>query len=254
MLDGGFVAVMAASLLACGVTSIGIYAIARHEHWAQEHSAYFVCFAAGVLISVSFLHIIPESFAQSSSGPAYLLVGFFALFLVNRFLRIYVCDQNEGLADESLAHEDADLAQGVTPTLGIAVHSFIDGAIYAVAFNVSVFTGVLAAIGMVLHEFPEGIVTFVLLERGGMGRRKATRYAFWAAAASTPLGALVAYPLLRGISDAALGAMLAASAGALVYVGASHLLPAVDRERRRYSILALAAGVAVAVVIVLAKR
>jgi zinc and cadmium transporter len=244
MLDRGFVAVMAASLLACGVTSIGIYAIAKHERWAREHSAYFVCFAAGVLISVSFLHMIPESFARSSSGPAYLLIGFFALYFVNRFVRVYVCDQQE----------DADLAEGVTPTLGIALHSFIDGVIYSVAFNVSVFTGVLAAIGMVLHEFPEGIVTFVLLERGGIGQRKAARYAFWAAAATTPMGALVAYPLFRGISDAALGAMLAASAGALVYVGAFDLLPAVEKERRRYSILALAAGVVVAVVIVLSKR
>jgi zinc and cadmium transporter len=35
--------------------------------------------------------------------------------------------------------------------------------------------------------------------------------------------------------------------------GASHLLPAVERERRRYSILALAAGVLVAALIILSK-
>ncbi|MGC9359837.1 MAG: ZIP family metal transporter [Anaerolineae bacterium] len=192
---------------------------------------------------MSFLHIIPESFGRSSLGPVYLLVGFLTLYILNRLLTVYVCDKSE----------HADLAEGVTPTLGIAIHSFIDGVIYAVTFNVSVFTGVLAAVGMILHEFPEGIVTFVLLERGGIGRRKATLYAFLAAAAFTPVGALVAYPLLRGISDSALGAMLAASAGALVYVGASHLLPAVEKERRRYSMLALVAGVAVAVVIVLSK-
>jgi len=47
--------------------------------------------------------------------------------------------------------------------------------------------------------------------------------------------------------------LLAISAGALVYVGASHLLPAVERERRRHSILALAVGVLVAVLIILSK-
>jgi zinc transporter ZupT len=44
--------------------------------------------------------------------------------------------------------------------------------------------------------------------------------------------------------------LLAISAGALVYVGASHLLPEVERENKRYSILALATGVLVAIVII----
>jgi zinc and cadmium transporter len=125
--------------------------------------------------------------------------------------------------------------------------------IYSVAFNVSIFTGVLAAIGMILHEFPEGIVTFVLLERAGFSRRKSALYAFLAAAVSTPLGTLVSYPFINNIQPSTLGILLSISAGALVYVGASHLLPAVERENRRYSIFALAAGVLVAVFIVMAK-
>ena len=42
--------------------------------------------------------------------------------------------------------------------------------------------------------------------------------------------------------------------GALIYVGASHLLPEVERENRRYSVISLAVGVLVAVVVVLSKR
>lgn len=81
--------------------------------------------------------------------------------------------------------------------LSIGFHSFIDGVIYSITFNVSILTGVLAAVGMVLHEFPEGIVTFVLLERAGFSRRRSTLYAFLAAALSTPLDTLVAYLLSR---------------------------------------------------------
>jgi zinc and cadmium transporter len=40
--------------------------------------------------------------------------------------------------------------------------------------------------------------------------------------------------------------LLALSAGALIYVGASHLLPTAEREPRRYNLLALGAGVPVA--------
>lgn len=135
--------------------------------------------------------------------------------------------------------------------VGIGFHSFLDGIIYSVTFNISIFTGLLAAIGMVLHEFPEGIVTFLLLERGGYSRRKATLYAFLAAAISTPIGTLVSYPFISQISDNGLGLLLALSAGALVYVGATHLLPEVERQNDRYSLISLALGVLIAVFIVL---
>ena len=243
MFTSTFAAVMLASLLACGVTTIGIYVISKYEQWGREHSAYFMCFAAGVLISVSFMHIIPKSFQMNDAAPVFLLVGFLATYLSNRLLNLYICHEYEG----------ANYAVGIIPTLGIGLHSFLDGVIYSITFNVSVFTGVLAAIGMVLHEFPEGIVTFVLLKRGGFSQKKSALWAFLAAAISTPLGTLVSLPFLRDIKQSTLGVLLAISAGALVYVSASHLLPAVEKENKKYSVLALAAGVLVAVVIVIGK-
>ena len=243
MLNSTFGAVISASFLACVVTTIGIYVISKYERWAREHSTYFMCFAAGVLISVSFMHIIPKAFGMNGAAPMFLLAGFLAIHLSNRLLNLYLCND----------YERAGYAVGIIPMIGIGLHSFIDGVIYSVAFNVSIFTGVLAAIGMILHEFPEGVVTFVLLERGGFSRKKAVVYAFLAAALSTPLGTLVSYPFIKSIAPPTLGILLAISAGALVYVGASHLLPAVERENKRYSILALAAGVLVAAIIVVSK-
>jgi len=239
-----FWSVILVSSLACLVTSIGIYVISKYEQWGREHSTYFMSFAAGVLIAVSFMHIIPKSFQMNDEAPMFLLVGFLGIYLSNRLVRLYVCHE----------YESADYAIGIIPMLGIGFHSFVDGVIYSVTFNVSALTGVLAAIGMVLHEFPEGIVTFVLLERGGFSRKKSALYAFIAAAVSTPLGTLVSYPFINRIKPATLGIWLAVSAGALVYVGASHLLPAVEREQKRYSILALVAGVLIALGIVLSKR
>ena len=142
------------------------------------------------------------------------------------------------------------LSLGLVPLLGIGFHSFLDGFIYSVTFDVSLFTGLLTAVGMVLHEFPEGIVTYLLLDRGGWARREATLYAVLAAALTTPLGTLVSYPLIYKISQGALGALLALSAGALVYVGASHLLRAVERENKKYTLVSLATGVLIAVIIV----
>ena len=77
--------------------------------------------------------------------------------------------------------------------------------------------------------------------------------AFLAAAATTPLGMLASYPLVSQIGQPALGALLALSAGALVYVGATHLLPRAVQEHRKYSLVALMGGMLVAVIVVASK-
>jgi zinc transporter ZupT len=238
-----FGTVILASTLACIVTIIGIYVIRKYESWGSANVAYFMSFAAGVLISVSFIHIIPKSSGMNEASPIFLLVGYMSLYLINRFLKTYICHE----------YECENYTFGLIPMLGIGFHSFLDGVIYSVTFNVSVFTGLLAAIGMILHEFPEGIVTFLLLERAGFDRRKSTLYAIFAAAISTPLGTLASYPFIKRIDHSSLGVLLALSAGALVYVGATHLLPAIEKENKRYTLVALVIGVLVAAMIVVSK-
>ncbi|WP_018293531.1 ZIP family metal transporter [Mariprofundus ferrooxydans] len=232
-----------ASLLAALVTALGIYTIRHFEAWGRKYSTYFVCFAAGVLISVSFLHIIPKSFEMNTNAPAYLLTGFVLLHLFNRFVTAFVCDRGP----------DSRYSIGLTSMFGIGFHSFIDGFIYSITFTVSTFTGVLATTGMVLHEFPEGIITYLLLLRGGFSAKSSLILALLTASFSTPLGMLVSYPLVSRIDSSMLGVLLSLSAGALVYVGATHLLPQAEKEHRKYSLFALAAGILVAVLIVLSK-
>jgi zinc transporter ZupT len=240
MFAGRFWVVLAASTIACAVTTLGIIVISQYGEWRRRRSAYFVSFAAGVLLTVSFIHLIPESMAMSGRAPLMMLVGFLGLYFLNRFLNLYLCHN----------YECPDYAAGLVPMLGIGLHSSIDGAIYSITFNVSIFTGVLAAVGMVFHEFPEGIITFVLLERGGFSRGESALYAFLAAALSTPLGALISYPFIHRIGEPALGGLLALAAGALVYVGATHLLPEVEEQNRRYTMLTLGAGVLVGVAVI----
>ena len=98
----------AASLLAAAVTTSGIFAIRRHEKWARQNTTYFACFAAGVLIAVSFLLILPKSFAMSSQAPAYLFAGYMVMHVFNRFLTAYVCDKPE----------TANYAIGLVPLIG----------------------------------------------------------------------------------------------------------------------------------------
>ncbi|MFP4316883.1 MAG: ZIP family metal transporter [Desulfovibrionales bacterium] len=237
MLSPTFFAVFTASLIACLITTLGIVVISRFEAWARRRLVHFMSYAAGVLITISFLHIIPESFEQSASAPLFLLLGFFGLHLVNRVLHVHL-------------HEHKHHAHGIIPMVGIGFHSLLDGAIYSVTFNVSIFTGALAALGMILHEFPEGIVTYILLNQAGYSSRKSFVLAFAAAGLSTPLGTLLSYPFISALSGPVLGRLLAISAGALLYVGATHLLPKTEREPVPWMLVSLGAGILTAVGIV----
>ena len=238
-----YLKVMLASALAGTFTTIGIYVINHFEYWGRQNMIHFKSFAAGVLLSVTFIHIISKSITMSQNAPIYFLIGFMGLHIFRSFLKIW--DRNDD--------ERPDYFKGLTPMLGIGFHSFIDGIIYAVTFNVSVFTGILTALGMVLHEFPEGIITFLLLEEGGFTKRKAARMAFLSAAISTPVGTLISFPIIHQISKEILGLLLALSAGALIYVGATHLLPSIVREKNRYSLLTLISGILIAGAILLTK-
>ena len=173
----------------------------------------------------------------------FLFVGYLFMLVFNRFLTAYVCDKPE----------TAEYALGLVPLIGIGFHSFLDGMVYSISFSVSTLTGVLVALGMVLHEFPEGVVTYTLLARSGFSGRRSFLLAFFAAALTTPLGTLLSYPFVSRIDSPVLGLLLAFSAGALVYVGATHLLPRAEREPRRFSLVALAAGVLVALGIIISK-
>ncbi len=239
-----FYIAFSASVLAVVVTTVGIFVIRNYEQWGRRNSTYFICFAAGVLISVSFLHIVPTSIEMNNRAPIYLLAGYFFMHFLNRFITAYVCDRPT----------TTDYAIGLVPMIGIGIHSFIDGMIYSITFTVSIFTGVLAAIGMVLHEFPEGIVTYVLLIKGGMSKKSAFWLAFIFAALTTPLGMIMSFPFVAEINQDMLGALLALSAGALIYVGATHLLPAAEKESRRHSLIALGSGIAVSIGIALSQQ
>lgn len=109
-----------ASLLAAAVTTAGLVVIRRYEAWGRANTTLFACFAAGVLISVSFLHIVPTAFSMAAAAPGWLLAGYVVMHLLNRFLSGFVCDRPETV----------DYAIGLVPLMGIGFHSFIDGAIY----------------------------------------------------------------------------------------------------------------------------
>jgi ZIP family zinc transporter len=234
-----FIWIAGFSLLAALVNGLGIIAIFRFREWAEKAKPYFMCFAAGVLISMPLTLALPDAIQYNFYAGFAALFGFLFMFISNRALK-------------ALTKKET-LAFGLTAAEGIGIHSFIDGIIYTVTFSVSLLTGILAATGLVVHEFAEGIITYVVLIDGGVKKKIAMLYAFLIAALTTPAGAFIAYPFIRKLNESSLGLMLGFVAGVLLYVSAAHLLPEARGEGKQHSVLAFLAGMGLALFIVLTQ-
>lgn len=231
--------VAAFALGALAVNSAGIWMIHRHRAWAIRNKEYFMCFAAGMLIASPLLMAFPEALRKNESAGIAALSGFLFMFFSNRYIKYKT--------------RQPDLAFGITAIQGIGIHSLLDGIIYSVTFQVSTMIGLLSGVGMVVHEFAEGVVTYSVLLAGGVSEKKALLYAFLVAGLTTPVGAFIAFPIVSQLSSLHLGLALGFVVGVLIYISASHLLPEVRENEPKHSYIALLAGMSLSAVMMVLK-
>jgi zinc transporter ZupT len=222
------------------VNSIGIWFVYKNIEWAQKYKEFFMCFAAGVLISSPLLIAFPQAVAKTPHAGIAALVGFVFMFFSNKLIKYKTSKES--------------LAFGIIAMEGIGIHSFIDGIIYSVTFSVSTYTGLLAGIGLVVHEFAEGVITFSFMVKGGISKKRAGIYAFLVAGLTTPIGAFIAYPIVSKMNDSLLGLALGFVVGVLIYLSASHLLPEVREHERKHAYWAFISGILLGFLIYATKQ
>jgi zinc transporter ZupT len=237
--SGAFYWIAAFAVVAAVVNGAGIVAIFRYREQAERSLPYFMCFAAGVLISTPLVLALPNAVGKNPDAGFFALGGFLFMFFSNKVLKYYTKEET--------------LAFGVTAAEGIGIHSLVDGVVYTVTFSVSLLTGVLAGTGLVVHEFAEGVITYLVLLEGDVPERKAAASAFVIAALTTPVGAFAAYPVVSRLGPSHLGLVLGFVSGVLLYVSAAHLLPEAQKHEKVHSTVAFVAGVALALFIVFSR-
>jgi len=181
----------------------------------------------------------PKAISLNSYAGFAALAGFIFMYFSNKVIRNWTGQK--------------DAAFGITAVEGIGIHSFVDGLIYSITFSVSIITGIISVIGLVIHEFAEGVITYSVLIKGGFSKNKAFTYSILVAALTTPIGALIAYPLINRVNVSVLGMMLGFVTGVLIYISAAHLLPEAREYEKKHSTWAFIAGVLLAITMVLLK-
>ncbi len=171
-----------------------------------------------MLIAIALFGVVPEVASQYGwiAGPAWVAMGFAALWVVDRFV-YSICPAC------SHTHEhDACAAplHGFAPPLliAIAIHSFIDGWALAASQRGPDMVRLGFLLGIALHKIPEGLALGAIV-RASLGGFWKSLLASVAAEAMTLAGGAAAFGMAANLGPSWLGILLAAAAGTLLYLG-----------------------------------
>jgi len=226
---------LSASTTAAAITTIGLIAVAAFGSLVRRYSAYFSAFAVGLLTVAVMFHLILEALDVSMVALGWIGTGFMAMAVIAIGVHATVYRRVDGPA----------LTFGYASIIALAAHSFLDGVVYAVVFQDEPFTGWLTTGGLLVHEFPEGVIAYYLLAHAGLARVPAIMFGFIAAGVTTVAGTIFANVLFALTMTPPLAAMYGAAAGALIFVLIVHLGPQAAKAPRGRGYFAAQIGVAV---------
>jgi ZIP family zinc transporter len=127
---------------------------------------------------------------------------------------------------------------GLFTALGIAIHNFPEGMVtFSSAASGETSLGMAVAIAVAVHNIPEGIAISVPIFYATGNRRRAFLYSFSSGLAE-PLGAIIGYTILRPfLTPTLLSTLLAFVAGIMVYISLDELLPLAHRYGKEHLVI-----------------
>ncbi len=219
-------------------TITGMYLVLYQKNWAEKNSVYLLSFSAGALLAASFFHIIPESMELYKNSLLVILVGFIFFYLLENLISGHHCH------DEQCRLENLS----TLALISLGFHSFIDGIIIGVGFEVSPEVGIIATLGVILHEIPEGITVMSIMIHARIKKIRAKLYSYLVALA-TPIGAIAAFFTLRSLAEQSVGILLSIAAGSFLYIAASDLIPETHKEKELINPIFLISGLLIVFIV-----
>ncbi|MFC1984570.1 ZIP family metal transporter [Chloroflexota bacterium] len=179
-------------------------------------------FSSGIMLGVTFLMLLLESL---EAGFFLSFIGFAAgslsFFLLDFVIpHIHIAESRDSL-----------LRLGTLLAIGIAIHDLPEGFGIGAGYGISGGLGVTIAVAMILHNVPEGMAIAIPFHFSGMNKFKIILITF-AAGMSTLVGALVAFLTIGSFSEKFMYTGLAFAAGAMFYITVNELIPEAHKYGR----------------------
>lgn len=248
------------TLIAGSATGIGGALVLFKKKLSSDTLAGALGISAGVMIFISLAEMFPEAQAEILSaghikyGKAYILAAFFLGMGIITLIDFLVPEyenphEASGLSLDTQASTMKKL--GIMSALAIAIHNFPEGiATFVGALNDSQMgAGITFAIS--IHNIPEGIAIAIPIYYATKSKGKALLYATLSGF-SEVLGALlcIAVTHLFGVELTGGGIIfpliLAAVAGIMIYISLDELLPTAEKYGKHHiAIAGVVAGMAI---------
>lgn len=213
-------------------------------------------FSAGVMIYVSFMEIMVKAAASLTAvHGAQIAQWYTVLAFFGGIILIGVIDRLVPSAANPHEHKDLDDTQqnaqklmrmGLFAAFAIALHNFPEGLATFIATLQDPSLGLSIALAIAIHNIPEGIAVAVPIYYATKHRGKAFLASLLSGVAE-PIGALIGYfLLLQFFSDSLMGILFAMVAGVMVYISLDELLPTAEKYGEHHvAIYGLIGGMAV---------
>lgn len=201
------------------------------------------------MLYVSFVEILPKAMEELKSvGSWAAVLAFFAgIALIGVIDRLVPADINphEPGADEARRRR-AMKNMGVMTAIAIAIHNFPEGFATFLAGLTDLSVAIPVAVAIAIHNIPEGIAVAVPIREATGSRAKALAWA-WGSGLAEPLGALIGYLILAPVlGEVAMGVAFGMVGGIMVFISLDELLPtAIATGRHHTAIYGLIAGMGV---------
>ncbi len=245
--------------LATGIGSAIAFLAKRTE---KKFLSFALGFSAGVMIYVSFMellfnaHIDIQHQVAGRGGQFIAAAAFFggmAIAAIIDKLVPSVENPHEVRGVEQMhshskkAEHERKLARtGVITALALAIHNFPEGIATFISAVQNPEIGIAIAVAIAIHNIPEGIAVSVPIYYATKSKKKAFWYSFLSGLAE-PVGAIVGYLILMPfLSPMLLDCTFAAVAGIMVFISFDELLPAArEYGEHHVSIYGLVAGMVI---------
>jgi len=221
-MNGAIAGVMFATVAALANVAGGALVLAR-QTWSQRSMKASLAFGGGFLMAAALLAMAPEGLELMPRwGPELILAG----YLTVHFLEHVVGGHYHFAGDKH--GPDHILSSTVTGATMFAmlVHTFFDGVAIGSAFIVGRELGLVVLLAVVLHKVPAGFAVSTVALASGAPRARA-----FAAAVLLGAGTIIGSLVVSAAGELARYAV-PISAGTLIHVAASDLIPEVNEGER----------------------
>jgi ZIP family zinc transporter/zinc and cadmium transporter len=199
----------------------------------ERYLRYFVALGAGFLIATALLEMTPEGIKLNPVwGPVLIMGGYCVVHLLEHTINAHFHYGEETHHGEFISRHT-----GNSVLVGLSLHALFDGVAIGSGFALHEWLGWLIFLAILLHKAPEGFTMASVMLASGRSR-SAALYSAIALAAATLAGVLVI-----GLAPGLVLYGLPISAGVALYVGATDLVPEVNREPGIRMALVFFAGV-----------